>query len=303
MANTFGVANSHALFSRWNYGDPPVAPLIGGAALSGGSWLSTLPLTNMQNRLLAQVAQSTDLALSSTQFLITLDKPRMLQIFALLGHNLSTSAQIRVTGYSDAGLTTVYPNADSGWVDAFPVYAPMSQLAPEDANWLTGKSTLENLDRFPRGSFYLFPNVHNVQYWLVQINDTANTNGYVSIGRLFAAPIVQTSVNFLYDSGFGWASDTAYKRSKGGVKFFNTSPPYRTVGLNFDFLTSSEMYYSFMEMQRRLGKDREFFVCLFPNNLQYRTLFSFQANFESLSQFTWKNYARQAIQFQLTESL
>lgn len=58
-----------------------------------------------------------------------------------------------------------------------------------------------------------------------------------------------------------------------------------------------------MEMKRRLGKDKEFFVCLFPNDAQYRHLFSFQANFENLPVMTWQTYKRQSFSFELQEAL
>lgn len=303
---------SKALFTPWNYAWPLLPNGQTSCTLSGGSWLASSgldtigPLSNLQTTLLCEMARSTDLNPASTTFDITLDKQRMNQLFALVGHNMTSSAQVRVSGYYDAARSLPYPKADSGKVDAWPPYAPISMLGPEDPNWLTGRPTMENFDRLPKHWFYVFPMPHNVQYWRIEIFDTANTDGHIDIGQLFVSPIVQLQVNFVFDSIFGWATTTTGTRSKGGAMFFDAQPQYRTCSLQLPHTTKEEAYYALDEMIRRLGKDRELFVSLFPFDLQYRQKFSFRAYFNvdsDLPRMTFKNSLRQAFQFDLMEAL
>lgn len=290
------MINGRMLMSTWNWADS--------ATLSGGSWLAALPLANLQTRYLAQAARSADTALASTVVDVTLDTERRIQLIAIVGHNLTSTARIRVTGYSDSGRLSLYSGADTGWTEAVPAYAPTSQLAPEDSNWLSGKPTALNLDRYPRVWFAVLPAAKFVRYWRIEVDDQYNTDGYVDLSRLFVSSIVQPSINFLYGSNFGWDSQTSYTRSRGGVKFYDAQQPYRVAGLQLQNLPADEAYAQFLEMKRLMGKDREFFVSLMPLNLQYRQLVSFQANFEALSRMTFSTYKLHGFDtFELQEAL
>lgn len=222
--------SGNVLFSRWNFADAPYA------SLSGGSWLAGMPVSKVQGRLLADVARSSNVAAASTVIKVDLDRVRPVQLFALLGHSLTTRALIRVTGWDDQARTMPHSNTDTGWLDAFPPYAVPSQLQAEDPNWLTGRPSDADLDKLPRVWFTLLPVPRAAQYWTIEIDDSSNPAGYVDVGRLFVSPVLQPSVNFLYGSTFGWGSETTYTRSKGGVKFFDYQYPYRVAGLQLSYL-------------------------------------------------------------------
>lgn len=65
-------------------------------ALSGGSW--ALPLTNLQDRRLAEIARSTTAALKDTRFSIDLLAERRVGVVAIPKHTLSRNAKARVMG-------------------------------------------------------------------------------------------------------------------------------------------------------------------------------------------------------------
>lgn len=67
---------------------------------SGGSWNSSLPLTNLQDRRLAKVARSTDATVASTLFEIDLKAARRIGCIALPKHTLSQAATVRFRGAS-----------------------------------------------------------------------------------------------------------------------------------------------------------------------------------------------------------
>lgn len=86
--------------------------------LSSGSWLSTLPLTNLQNRQVQKVARSTDATNASTKFDLDLLEAKSIGVLALVVHNISSSGDVRITASNDA---TAYNNdlpvsdLTSGW--------------------------------------------------------------------------------------------------------------------------------------------------------------------------------------------
>lgn len=280
------MVNAKMLFTPWNYG--------WSAALSGGSWLAGLPVSNLKGRILADIARSTDANPSSTVIDIDLGRQELVQFCGLMGHSLTSNALVRLTGYADAGRNTPYPGADTGWVEAVPAYASTVQISPESSNWLSGKPTARNLDRFPRNWWAVLDAPKFCRWWRLAIDDRYNPAGYVDAGQIMLAPICQLTINFLYGSNFGWMSDTTSTKSKGGVKFFDTADPYRVAGLQIQYMPKDEAYSVFLEAKRLLGLDREFFVSLMPIDLQYRHLFSFRANFAQLSRMTWQTYLRQS---------
>ncbi len=73
--------------------------------LTGGSWSSTLPLTNLQDRRLAKVARSASAALSSTQFTVNLGTTRRVRLVAIPKHTISSVGTVRARGYAGAFIT------------------------------------------------------------------------------------------------------------------------------------------------------------------------------------------------------
>lgn len=69
-------------------------------SLSGGSWLTSLPLTNLQNRQVQKVARSSNANASSTRFDIDLSAPRPVGVLALVVHNISATGKLRLLGAS-----------------------------------------------------------------------------------------------------------------------------------------------------------------------------------------------------------
>jgi hypothetical protein len=110
---------------------------IDAAALSSGSWAATLPLANLQNRVLGKVARSTDATVTSTKFDIDLSAPKNIRVLALVNHNLSLLATVRIRGATDAAFaSTVY---DSGYVAVWPVVYFSTSIDWEDDNWWSGQ--------------------------------------------------------------------------------------------------------------------------------------------------------------------
>lgn len=89
-------------------------------ALSGGSWVSTLPLTNLQTRQLNKVARTTDATRASTRFQIDLgagNKP--IGVVGLVTHNMSVTSKVRIQGAdSTAALTNLFTTFENEFDNA-----------------------------------------------------------------------------------------------------------------------------------------------------------------------------------------
>lgn len=106
------------------------------STLSGGSWVATLPLSNLQNRQIQRVARSTNVAVTSTQFQIDLGQARNIGVLALVAHNMAVTSKVRVTG-SDAtsAWTSLLTNAsdfsNAAWVKATTTVSADAVTAPD----------------------------------------------------------------------------------------------------------------------------------------------------------------------------
>lgn len=107
------------------------------STLAGGSWVSTLPITNMQNRSIGKVARTTDDATSSTQFTTTLSAARRINVLSFTNHNLSLIAKYRIRASNEASITniTLYSEQfqQTDWVKTNATISANSIVAPDTA--------------------------------------------------------------------------------------------------------------------------------------------------------------------------
>ncbi len=84
--------------------------------LSGGGWSGSLPLANLQDKLLSLKARSGDAALASTLLHADLGVQRDLRLMSLHGHNFSRSARVRFRASREIAFSGVRlaANASSG---------------------------------------------------------------------------------------------------------------------------------------------------------------------------------------------
>ena len=84
-------------------------------ALSGGSWESDLPLTNLQDARLAKVARSTNALAASTCFDLDLGTSRSVRVHSLWKHNLSSAATARVRAFTTLPVADFRAVGDATW--------------------------------------------------------------------------------------------------------------------------------------------------------------------------------------------
>lgn len=226
--------------------------------LTNGSWLMTLPLANLQDRIIRHVARSTDATTASTKFDAALTKNRPVKIIALINHNLSTIAKYRIRVSTVSGFaTTVH---DTGWVNVWQTLWAFGYVEWGEDNWWNG--TLNNEDRlgYVSNLIVCLPNNLKGQYIRIELDDTANAAGHIDIGRVVIAPGWKPQTNYNFGLTMQYNDVTEVETSLAQVEYFNQKMKHRTTKFELEWLTPEEAYNSIFEMQRYLGISGEVFL-------------------------------------------
>lgn len=147
------------------------------ATLAASSAIATLPVSNLQN-MQPKRKWRTD---SATTAYIEIDFGAAgcaANGMALIGHNLSASATIRVRGKAS------YPVTSSPTVDTTALSAWPTSGKPTDESWPHYLSWLD------------WVNSTALRYWRIDIADAGNADGYLEAGRLMLGAYWQPTLNF-----------------------------------------------------------------------------------------------------------
>lgn len=213
-------------------------------AYSGGSWRAALPLANLKDRRLANVARSTDATTASTTFTVDLGSDVAMRVFALCGHNLSSAATVRVTAVN-AAAATVY---DSGAITATPSGLNANVAAVIDV------------------PFYIVASANQTaRHVTFAITDTTNAAGYVEVGRCIVAAGFQPSVNASYGLAWGAENPTTRTRTVGGAAVYDRQRGARTVAGVLAMMPESEAFGDWFDLKARAGLDGQVFFVYDPD--------------------------------------
>lgn len=247
------------------------------ATVSGGSWLAGLPAANLANRELWKVARSTNTALASTKFTADLGAARLLRAFALANHNLSAAATWRVTLGTTAGAADVY---DGGWQNVWRM-AFDTLVEWESATWWLGTAGDEYL-RSPYAAMHAAPDLYTARYITVEISDTANADGYVQIGRLFAGGGVQPTYNPGYGLQDGWRDLSTTDSAESGAFWATARRRLRNTSFVLGVVTPAEAAY-LHEMQRLVGTTDEVLYIPYPADMGESQRYGYLGRLSELS--------------------
>jgi hypothetical protein len=283
--------------------------LIDSAAVSGGSWMSSLPLSNVKDRVLGRVARSADDSIASACMVINLNKACKIRALAAINHNLSVNAKFRVraslnalaVGYADADWQA--QDYDSGWQDVWPVVYASNSQEWEDDNWWTGKYTTDEMAGYTPSLIHLLPADILVQVVRLEFNDTLNPAGYVQVGRVFAGPVWQPSINMGTGASLGWETDTDGQKAIGGAEYFQRRTPYRVASFVINYLSVDEAFGRAFEMQRQAGVDREILFIHDPDDTLHALRRRFLGRLRELSAIEYPYSLYNSAAFKVKEIL
>lgn len=231
------------------------------ATLSGGSWESTLPLTNLQTRVLGEVAQTVDNAAASTRFLATYPTARPSTIHGLIAHNLETTDTFRLRGATDAAITSVL--YDSGVTDVWPVIYPYGSLPIEDPRFFTGRPDAEEREGYNAALVVTLPSIIYCKYWYWEIFTSAS---YLRAGRAFMSNGWQSERDADLGASVGYKPRSEVELALGGTAYFNTLPPLRTAKISLSAMSKDEAYTRAWELMRRAESSGEVLFSLDPDD-------------------------------------
>lgn len=266
------------------------------ATLTGGSWSSTLPRSNLQNRILGRVARTSDDALASTKFDADLGSSKRIRTIALVNHNFSLDAQFRIRGSEVSNFaSTTY---DSGWTEVWPVVFPYQVLAWEDETWWTGKYTSEQIEGYIKTLVHTLSINTYARYWRIEIDDTTNPDGYIQIGRFFISPAWQFLKNPSYGASQGWNTKTDIQEAIGGAEYFQRRNPFRSARFTLDFMTEDEAFANAFEIQRRAGINEEVLYIHDPDDTVHALRRQFLGRLRELStiEYPWPDLNKTAFE-------
>ena len=254
---------------------------VDGGTLSGGSWSATLPLTNLQNRVISKVARSADLLAASTKFDIDVKADNLVRVIGLVGHNLSLTATWRARLYSDAGFTTlVY---DSGTLNVWPAAYASTSLSWQASNWWSGAYTEADRAGYTWSAVHVLAGGLAGRYWRIEMFDASNANGYVEVGRLFMADGWQPAKNMSYGASLAWEDRSEVQEALSGTEYFDTRTPYRVARIQINWMDEDEAMGNAFELQRRAGISREVFFLWDPEDTAQAIRRQFMGRLRQLS--------------------
>lgn len=265
--------------------------------LSGGSWSVSLPLTNLQDRFLFNVARSSAATLVSTTFDIDLGVLKPSQVLAILpgiiGRSLpdalgywSRNAKVRMRGSNAAG-DYASPVYDTGWEDVFRVIYPQGSLYVGHPSFMDGKLSQEQAAGYRIPYIKVLDSLALCRYHRVEIDDTTNAAGYLDLARLIITPGYTALYNPSPGLNIGFDTDTTSERSLGGVDFFDRRSGRRMLEGTIERLPEDEAFTWPFEMMRLLDKEGQLFVLVNPDDTTHLHRRSFLATLKDMTPLTW----------------
>jgi hypothetical protein len=235
------------------------------AVLSGGDWVSSLPLSNVKTPDIRSVARTVSSDNSDTYINVDLGEVASIGGIVIGPINMSPGATWRVVSYEDFALTTVLYDSgliqNSGsvidWTD------PNDYLEWEHPNFWLGQLETD-LDELPLYLVHIVPlessGLATAQYWSLEFFDEANADGHLDIGRVYMGPVYRPSVNYAEGSEFTFEPITDVTESLGGLRTYWHRGLRRTLRCSWPRIPESEAFSDWYRMMIKHRTDRQFFV-------------------------------------------
>jgi hypothetical protein len=265
------------------------------ATITGGSWLAGLPASNLANREMWKVARSANALTTSTKFNVDIGAVKPLRAFALANHNLSASATWRVTLGTAAGASDVY---DSGFSNVWRM-AFGDLVEWESVTWWTGTAGDEYL-RSPYAAMCVADDTYSARYVTIEINDTANVDGYVQIGRMFAGGALQPTYNASYGLQDGVKDLSSTDSAESGALWGTERRRMRYTSLVLGYVTPDEASYVH-EMQRLLGTLGEVLYIPYPADMGQSQRYGYLGRLSELSAIEYPHYRIRSLPIKIEE--
>jgi len=187
-------------------------------------------------------------------------------------------------------ITTTGPEAigyDSGWQDAL----AMTFHGDTPTNWGEQYPLIAAFD------------ARTARYGTVEIDDTANPDGYVELGQLFVAGGFQPEHNAEYQGfGDGRTDLSSSVKSVGGQKYSTARRRPRTVDFNFPILTQAEGDH-LDEMMAEVGTTEDVLYVPDPADAAKSQRYGFLGTLRELTPLEYPFFDKRAMPLRLEQKL
>lgn len=214
---------------------------------SGGSWSGSYPLSNLALPQPGIKAESSDALEASTRFVLDAGASADWQMFALIGHNMDSFAEVQTLVSNNADLssptldvTTGVDNANVPWgALAYGVYPYYGEETP----WYGGRIW-----------FYLHSSVVSGRYVSHRISNTANDDGVIRAGVHLAGVPFVPGYGFAPSLSWGENDPSQVTRGARGTPYSKRRNKNRTVQGRFAYLTEAEVLDDLHALQAQVGR-------------------------------------------------
>lgn len=234
-----------------------------GVSLSGGTWLTSLPLTRLLNFDPQKKARSSGTGLSATKIIVDLGQARTANFFAFMFSNIRESSLIRYTFGNDATFATYEHRSD--WLPAYPVTQPFG-TRPFGVFSFGGFQAFDESDPRGVGHSYFVGYTYLARYVQIEVDDSGNDDGYVEVGVIYAAQIEEVTIQVRPGFGVEPIEVVIKDRTLGGTLHIDPLYKYDRMTFELQWLASSDMLPTWFEMLKWRGRSKPILVFLRPSD-------------------------------------
>lgn len=155
-----------------------------------------------------------------------------------------------------------------------------------------------------RGVAILNPaSAQTYQYWRFDLTDTANTAGYVQLGRVFIGTNWRPDRGAATGATLGYESRSTTTEADDGAEYHTERRGPRVARFNIEAQTQDEAMRKVLEMQRQLGSTGEVLFQWDTSDTLYQPARAFLGRLRSLSPLTAINSNLWSASFEIKELL
>lgn len=126
---------------------------------------------------------------------------------------------------------------------------------------------------------------------VIDIIDTANTNGYLEASSIVIGTVWQPVINATYGASWMLNDTTKHKRNESGDLMTNRGARYRSLAFSLSQMDASDRT-EFMQIMIRNGMSKNLFISIFPDSAdtqeeQMYQIYGRQSKLTALTRFTY----------------
>ena len=218
--------------------------------------VAALPVTNLQDQTRGKVWRSNGV-ISAQHIYGDLAGYQNCSALALVRHNLTATGTYRLRLYDQTGQagTLLY---DSGTVTLGGTILGWGAF-----DWGTDPWGAGSLQDWPVPYFVVWFDTVNALSFDLQLDDTANPDGYLEASRLVLGHYFEPEVNAGAGLEMAWMEQSKQSRTEGGTLRTDERDPYRRFALHLPRLTAAERT-TLLDRLRRAGLRNDIFLSCAP---------------------------------------